>query len=67
MVGRVAVDKIAYPIIEERRAKGLAARERAPWPSHTKWRPAADRPDPVALLEDQDANRMPGLEALEGV
>jgi hypothetical protein len=34
---------------------------------HTKWRPAADRPDPVALLEDQDANRMPGLEALEGV
>ena len=28
---------------------------------HTKWRPAVDRPDPVALLEDQDANRMPGL------
>jgi hypothetical protein len=63
----VAVDKIAYPSIEERRAKGLAARERVPWPRHAKWCPAADRPDPVALLEDQDANRMPGLEALEGV
>jgi Uncharacterized protein conserved in bacteria (DUF2252) len=60
-VGQVAVDNIAYPSIEERRAKGLAARERAPWSSHTKWRPAVDRPDPVALLEDQDATRMPGL------
>jgi uncharacterized protein (DUF2252 family) len=57
----VAMDKIAYPTTEERRAEGLAARERAPLSSHTKWRPAADRPDPVALLEEQDAVRTPGL------
>ena len=57
----MAVNTIAYPSIEERKAGGLAARERAPWPSHAKWRPAADRPDPVALLEQQDATRMPGL------
>ena len=53
--------KIAYPTTEERRAEGLAARERAPLSSHTRWRPAADRPDPVALLEEQDATRTPGL------
>ena len=28
---------------------------------HTGWRPAADRPDPVALLEEQDATREPDL------
>jgi uncharacterized protein (DUF2252 family) len=55
------VNENAYPSIEGRRAEGLAARERAPLSSHMKWRPAADRPDPVALLEKQDATRMPGL------
>jgi uncharacterized protein (DUF2252 family) len=57
----VAVNTIAYPGIEERKAEGLAARERTPWPSHTKWRPAAGRPDPLALLEEQEATRVPGL------
>ena len=55
------MNTIAYPSIEQRKAEGLAARERAPLSSHAKWRPAADRPDPVALLEEQDACRMPGL------
>ena len=55
------MNKIAYPSIEERRASGLAARERAPLPGHTGWSPAADRPDPVALIEAQDAARTPGL------
>src|SRR5262245_35142174 len=59
--GRVTVNEIAYPSIEERRAEGLAARERAPLSGHAKWRPAADRPDPVALLQEQDASRTPGL------
>src|SRR5438094_9427139 len=57
----MAVRKIAHPSIDERKAKGLEARDRAAPSSHTKWRPAADRPDPVALLEQQDADRMPGL------
>ena len=29
--------------------------------SHSGWKPAADRPDPVALLEEQDATREPDL------
>src|SRR6266516_284894 len=56
-VGRMAVRKIAHPCIDDRKAKGLEARDRAAPSSHTKWRPAADRPDPVALLEEQDTTR----------
>jgi uncharacterized protein (DUF2252 family) len=57
----MAVRKIVHPSIDDRRAKGLGARDRAPLSSHTKWRPAKDRPDPVALLEEQDATREPDL------
>jgi uncharacterized protein (DUF2252 family) len=53
----MAVRKIAHPSIDDRKAKGLEARDRAAPSSHTKWRPAADRPDPVALLEQQDTTR----------
>src|SRR5215468_12046895 len=53
----MAVRKIAHPSIDDRKAKGLEARDQATLSSHTKWRPAADRPDPVALLEKQDATR----------
>src|SRR5438876_1750782 len=60
-VGRMAVRKIAHLSIDDRRAKGLEARDRAAPSSHTKWRPAADRPDPVALLEEQDTTREPDL------
>ncbi len=57
----MAVRKIAHQSVEDRKAKGLAARDRAELSSHTKWRPAADRPDPVALLEEQDTTREPDL------
>jgi uncharacterized protein (DUF2252 family) len=60
-VGRMAVRQIAHPSIDERKAMGLEARDRAPVSSHTKWRPAADRPDPVALLEEQNLTREPDL------
>jgi uncharacterized protein (DUF2252 family) len=53
----MAVRKIAHPSIDDRKAKGLEARNRASLSSHTKWRPAGDRPDPVALLQEQDATR----------
>jgi uncharacterized protein (DUF2252 family) len=56
-VGRMAVRKIAHPGVDDRKARGLAARDRASLSSHTKWRPAAGRPDPVALLEEQDTTR----------
>jgi Uncharacterized protein conserved in bacteria (DUF2252) len=57
----MAVRMIAHPSVEDRKAKGLAARDRAAPSSHTRWRPAADRPDPVGLLEEQDTTREPDL------
>ena len=42
-------------------ARGRAARQRAPRSSHGGWRPAPDRPDPIALLEEQAASRVPEL------
>ncbi len=57
----MAVRKVAHPSVEDRKAKGLEARDRAELSSHTKWRPAGDRPDPVALLEEQDITREPDL------
>src|SRR6187397_1701393 len=53
----MAVTRIAHPSVDDRKARGREAQQRTPASSHTKWRPAADRPDPVALLEEQDATR----------
>ncbi len=47
--------------VQERVARGRNARQGAPRTAHGQWRPAADRPDPVALLEDQAASRVPEL------
>ena len=47
--------------LQERRAQGGQARERAPLSGHSGSRPAADRPDPVALLEAQNLTREPDL------
>jgi uncharacterized protein (DUF2252 family) len=57
----MGVRKIAHPSVDDRKAKGLEARNRASLSSHTRWSPAADRPDPVALLEKQDFTREPDL------
>jgi uncharacterized protein (DUF2252 family) len=57
----MAVKRVAHPSVEERRARGNEARSRTPPSSHTGWAPAADRPDPVGLLEGQDATREPDL------
>jgi uncharacterized protein (DUF2252 family) len=38
-----------------------ATRAEAPRSSHGDWAPASDRPDPVALLEEQAENREPSL------
>jgi uncharacterized protein (DUF2252 family) len=45
----------------ERDARGKAARRDAPRSSHGRWAPEADRPDPVALLEEQGRSRVPEL------
>jgi uncharacterized protein DUF2252 len=53
--------RIAHPSVEERRAQGKEARDRASRSSHTGWAPAPDRSDPVALLEEQNRTREPDL------
>ena len=57
----MAVRKIAHPSIDDRKARGLEARDRTALSGHTKWGPAADRPDPVGLLEEQNVTREPDL------
>jgi uncharacterized protein (DUF2252 family) len=46
---------------DERRARGREARKRTPRSLHSGWTPPNDRPDPVALLEEQAASRVPEL------
>jgi hypothetical protein len=50
-VSWMAVEQVAHPGIDERTTRGSQARDRTPPSSHAGWRPAADRPDPVGLLE----------------
>jgi uncharacterized protein (DUF2252 family) len=53
----MAGTKVKHPSVEERRAKGKGCREQTPVSSHDGWTPAPDRPDPVALLEEQNLTR----------
>ncbi len=53
-----------HPVDEtrvERRAHGKARRYQAPLAAHGEWQPAADRPDPLALLRQQDEGRLQHL------
>jgi uncharacterized protein (DUF2252 family) len=52
---------IEHPSVEERRARGKSARERVAPSDHTGWEVAPDRPDAVALLEEQNVTREPDL------
>ncbi len=58
---RALARRNAHLNAEERVARGTAARNEAPRSSHAKWNPGADRPDPVALLEEQAESRIPEL------
>src|SRR6478735_3268620 len=53
----MAETKVKHPSVEERKSKGKKYREKAPVSGHTGWKPASDRPDPVALLEEQNLTR----------
>jgi uncharacterized protein (DUF2252 family) len=46
-----------HPGADERVAIGKAARERVPRSAHRGWTPAPNRPDPVATIEAEDADR----------
>src|SRR3954463_12974931 len=52
---------VAPPSVKERIAVGKAARAGVPRSSHARFEPASDRPDPIALLEEQAATRVPEL------
>jgi uncharacterized protein (DUF2252 family) len=49
----------AHLTVDERIARGRTARTETPRSAHGRWEPAADRPDPVALLEEQAGSRVP--------
>src|ERR1700757_3378530 len=51
------IRQIKHFSVDERQAQGRTARDSTPPSSHAGWRPAADRPDPVGLLEQQDRTR----------
>jgi uncharacterized protein (DUF2252 family) len=51
------VSVVAHPSVDERRAQGKAARNHVMPSGHAGWTPAANRRDPVVLLEDQNVTR----------
>ena len=53
--------RATYQNSQQRVARGKAARRVAPRSQHASWEPAADRPDPIALLEQQAETRVPEL------
>ena len=52
---------VPHPTVEERAARGKAARAAAPRSGQGDWEPASDRRDAVELLEEQAASRVPEL------
>ena len=54
-------EPVQHITLEERKARGKAARENVPRSAHGAWQPPADRPDPVALLEEQAESRVAEL------
>ncbi len=48
-------------IVADRRAAGKALRKKVARSSHAEWSPAADRPDPVSLSEEQNRTRFAHL------
>ena len=55
------IRRIRHLSVDERLNQGRTARDSTPPSSHAGWSPAADRPDPVGLLEQQDRTREPDL------
>src|SRR5437899_122457 len=61
-VGRYQLDtEVGRLTPAERAARGKGARAQVPRDSHAVFDPPADRPDPIALLEQQATTRVPEL------
>ncbi len=58
---RQSTGKVQHFSLEERAARGKAARAEVPRRSHGEWEPSPHRPDPVVLLEEQAQTRVPEL------
>ncbi|MGZ4786036.1 MAG: DUF2252 family protein, partial [Acidimicrobiales bacterium] len=56
-----AIPAIEHLSVADRAAHGKDARAKVSRTSHGEWAPAADRPDPLALLEAQETTRVPEL------
>jgi uncharacterized protein (DUF2252 family) len=56
-----ATAQVDHPTPRERTARGKAARTKVPRSSHAGWDPPTDRREPVDLLEEQAASRVPEL------
>ena len=52
---------VPHPTVAERAESGKVARAHSPRSEHGGWEPASDRRDPVELLEEQAASRVPEL------
>ena len=50
-----------HPTVEERTELGRSLRSATPRSEHAEWVPSPGRPDPVALIEEQNADRVPWL------
>ncbi len=56
-----SADRVVHLTVEERGAAGKGARTKAPLEVHGDWAPEPDRPDPIALLEEQATSRVEEL------
>jgi uncharacterized protein (DUF2252 family) len=53
--------KVPHPTPTERAARGKSTRAEVPRAVHGEWEPSSTRPDPVKLLQEQAASRVPEL------
>jgi uncharacterized protein (DUF2252 family) len=60
-VAAKSTPRVERPSLNERLARGRAAREVVPRSSHAVWEPPLNRADPVAMLEEQAKSRIPEL------
>jgi uncharacterized protein (DUF2252 family) len=56
-----ADDRTDWSTPDQRHERGKVARKAVPRSSHAEWVPPADRGDPVAVITDQDADRLQWL------
>ena len=58
---RSSATRVPHLTVEQRIARGKAARAEVPRSSHAAFQPSEDRADPLALLEEQATDRVPEL------